>query len=236
MLAKVARLSSLVAAALSALSIGCGRPAGPQAPVQPAAPTEKPPEAKAAPEAATDAPVQVLATRDDLVRVPRPRGAGWECHVEQAGAVRAGVRVSYVQCVKKTEQGTASMMAKDYEVPRAFVQSAETLSTVEYPKHYKKRWDGVKYTRSGPVDHHGVPAYEVVIELSRKTGLQVHMVERVIVVGTHTLNLAADAPPEMFATIEADMARWFDGADFAILRVDPKQMAALPPALDLAAR
>ncbi len=227
MLANVARFSSLAAAALAALSIGCGPPQAPQAPraeVLTVTPATAPP-ATAAVDTPAEAPAQMLATRDDLVRVPRPGGPGWECHVEITGAAPLGVRVSYVQCIKKTERGELSLMAKDYEVPRSMVLSAEMLSTVEYPKHYRKRWDQVKYTRSAPVDHRGVPAYEVEIEMSRKTGAQLHLVERVAVVGSHTLNLSADAPPEAWKAFEADVKRWFDGADFGVLRVDPRQMA-----------
>ena len=234
---EVARIFSLAGTALAALSIGCGPPPHPQAPVKLVTPAALTPEARAQETApAEPPPVEVLKTRDDLVRVPRPLGEGWECHVELVGAARAGMRASYAQCIKKTEQGTISLMAKDYEVPRAAAMSAEALSTIEYPKHYKKRWDQVKYTRSGPVDHRGYPAYEVVIELARKTGLRIHLVERVLVVGSHTINLSADAPPEMFASFEADVKRWFDGAEFAALEVDPRHMARLPAPFEVAGR
>lgn len=218
------RRASLVFA-LGWLSFGCGTTSGPARPSPVVAATPPPVTTTRAEGPAPEVKAEILSTRDDLVRVPRPQGEGWECHIEHSGAAMAGVRVSYVQCLKKSEQGTASLMAKDYEVPRAFVMSAQELSTVEYPKHYRKRWDKVTYTRQGPVDHRGVPGYEATIELSRQTGLRVRLVERVIVVGTHTLNLSGEAPPEMFAAFEPEMKRWFDGADFAVLRVDPRQLA-----------
>lgn len=230
MMPSLARTAPL-AAALSALALGCGGAPGPRAPAQPAtvaiAAAPKAPAAAPA-EAAPEPRPEVLVTEDELVRAPRPSGPGWECHVEQLGAARIGMRASYVQCLKETAQGVISLMAKDYEVPRAAATSAEKLSRVDYPRHYRKRWDHVKYTSSAAVDHHGYPAWEAVIELSRDSGARLHMVERVAVVGTHTLNLSADAPPAMFPAFERDVKRWFDGVEFGALRVDPRFLAGAP--------
>jgi hypothetical protein len=222
----IARVFSSAAAALAGLVIGCGPPPVVQAPTSPVAtapvllgspPAETPPAA----------PGPSLATEDDRVRVPRPRGDAWDCHAERVESAQAGVNASFVQCLRRTPAGTISLMAKDYQVSPKDVMSAEALSTIEYPKHYKKRWDHVTYTRSGAVDHHGNPAYEVTIELSRDDGAAVHLVERVLVVGTHTLNLSADAPPGVFAVFEAEVTRWFNGTEFAALRADPTWQAAL---------
>lgn len=218
--------------AAAALAIGCGSTPASQAPAKaapqaPAASTAKvapSPEQGSRPE---EPAADVIVTEDRLVRVTRPSGAGWECDAEQVE--RIGVQASYVQCRRRTERGTISLMAKDYRVPRALVMSAEELSTVEYPKHYKKRWDSVKYTRSGPVDHLGYPAYEVEIELSNPGGARAHLVERVVVIDTHTINLSADAPPELFVAFESTVKRWFDEADFAALRVDPRKFAVFSP-------
>jgi hypothetical protein len=165
-----------------------------------------------------------LETEDALVRAPHPLGEGWECAVERVVDPRARVTVSFVQCRLPTPRGVFSLMAKDYQVPPESVASAEKLSTVEYPKHYRKRYDQVVYTRSGPVDHRGFPGYECEIDLSRQDAA-IHVIERVVVVGTHTLNLSAQGPAEVFPGFAAGVKRWFEGVDFAALRGDPMRQA-----------
>jgi hypothetical protein len=214
------------AASVGSALVGCGPAPQVQTPVAPVQTATAGPAPAATGEPAAAEP-EVLATEDGLVRVLHPQGEGWKCKAEHVENAVAAVNASYVQCRRKTAAGTVSLMAKDYQVPRANVMTAEALSTVEYPKHYKKSWVEVQYTKSGPIDHHGYPGYEVVIELGRPGSPGLHLVERVVVVERHTLNLSADAPPDMWASVEADVSRWFAGAEFGILRLDPKMQALI---------
>ncbi|MFT3770610.1 MAG: hypothetical protein QM820_34730 [Minicystis sp.] len=206
-------------AALAALTLGCGKP-----PPAPAAPPPAPASIAPPPAPPAGPPIE---TEDHLVRVPRPSGNGWECAAERVAQPDQGVTVSFVQCRLETPAGKFSLMAKDYQVPPRAVMTAEELSTVEYPKHYRKRFDDVRYTRSGPIDHRGYPAYEVEIDMSRHGGPVTRVIERVLVVGTHTMNLSATGPAGMFPALAADVRRWFDGADFGMLRGDPLRQASL---------
>lgn len=193
-------------AALAATLLGCGRP--------PAAP---PPATPAAPVTAPSAPEVMLTSEDNRVRVPRPRGEGWDCSSRKVFEASAGVRASFVTCRFPTPAGPLSLVAKDYEVPPRAVASAEELATVEYPKHYKKRWDIVDYRRSLAVDHHGHPGWEVEIALSSVGGPKTLVLERVVVSGRNTINLTAEGPAESIAAHATEIKRWFDGAQFAAL-------------------
>lgn len=221
------RLLPASVAALAAALVGCAPPpAMPEFPATRAAagPAPVPPPGPPLPALPALPAGPPLQTEDSLVRVPRPLGDGWECAVERVVDPRQRVTVSFVQCRLPTPRGMFSLMAKDYQVPPDSVASAETLSTVEYPKHYRKRYDQVVYTRSGPVDHRGYPAYECEIELTKQDAA-IHVIERVVVVGTHTLNISAQGPTEVFPAFAAGVRRWFDGVDFAALRGDPMRQA-----------
>lgn len=194
-----------LSAALALLSLGCGKP-----PAPPAAP---PPPSPAAP-----APDVFLTTEDNRVKVPRPRGDGWDCVAKRVFEASVGVRASFVTCRIEASGGRLTLMAKDYEVPPRAVASAEHLATVEYPQHYRKRWDIVDYKRSAPVDHHGHQGWEVEIALSSVGGPKVVVLERVVVSGRNTVNLSAEGPADAVSQHAAEIKRWFDGSDFAALK------------------
>ena len=220
----VVRSSALPFAFLAALLLGCGTAATAQP--SPSTPAALPAAPAPTPEIAAGPP---LTTEDGSVKVPRPRAEGWECRTEHVDNPR--VRASYVQCRRLTPAGALSLMAKDYEVPAESVMSAEELSTREYPNHYRKRWAHVTYTRSSAIDHHGHPGWEVAVDLAQDTGPTTHRVERVVVSGTHTLNLSAEGPAETFGAFEPEAKRWFDGAELAALQGDPRREASLSPGL-----
>ncbi|APR78771.1 Hypothetical protein A7982_04118 [Minicystis rosea] len=209
-------------AALAALLLGCG---GSRPPAQ--APAAPPPPSSSRPLVPPPQATPPIETEDKLVRVSRPLGEGWTCEVERLVQQKLHVTVSFVQCNLVTPSGKMTLLAKDYQVPPDAVLSAEALSTVEYPKHYRKRYDDVRYTRSGPVDHRGQPGFEVEIDLSRDGGPVTHVIERVIVVGTHTLNVSATGPATTFPSQLVEVQRWIEGADFAVMRGDPLRQASL---------
>jgi hypothetical protein len=207
---------------LAAASIGCG-----SAPVVARVPVTADPVASPPP----TRPRQVeapLVSEDGLVRVPKPRGEGWSCRADHVERPEMRFRATLVKCARRTPNGPVSLMAKDYEVPAEDVLSAEVLVMREYPKHYRKRYSRVRYTRSGPVEHQGHMGFEVAIELGREGGETTRVVERVVVEGTHVINVSVDVPAESFSTFESEVRRWFDGAEFSSLSVDRGPRAANP--------
>lgn len=218
----LARASAVPFALIAAVLAGCGT-ANTATPAATA--PAMPPIAPEGPSAAPPSAEPPIATEDGWVQVPRPRGAGWDCVARRVDDARVQIHASFVQCRRPTPAGVESLMAKDYQVPPSAVMSAEELSTKEYPNHYRKRWNHVTYRRSGRVDHRGQAGWEVAIDLTQEGGPTTHLVERVIVVGTHTLNLSADGPAETFGALEPEMRRWFEGARFATLRGDPRHEA-----------
>jgi hypothetical protein len=196
--------SSAASLALAAALLGCASTAPPPA-HDPAAP----------PSAASQA--DILVTEDGLVRVPRPQGDGWDCRAQHVASDSPPVVASFVGCARRTSQGSIILMAKDYKVPKDSVLDAKELSTNEYPRHYHKRYERVTYTRSGLADHHGHPAWDVAIKLERQGSPTLHVVERVAVAGTHVINISATGPVDDFPSIEAEVKRWFNGAEFASL-------------------
>jgi hypothetical protein len=159
-----------------------------------------------------------LVTEDGLVSVPRPQGDGWDCRAQRVVNDSPPVVASFVGCARRTSQGSIILMAKDYTVPKDSVLDAQELSTSEYPRHYRKRYERVTYTRSGLADHHGHPAWDVAIKLERQGSPTLHVVERVAVAGTHVINISATAPADDFPSIEAEVKRWFNGAELSSLR------------------
>jgi hypothetical protein len=214
-------------AALAVVALGCGaagcrcdRRAQPQQPPQrapvdvPASQPASQPRRRPPPPPPVE-PGTTMTSRDGLVRITTPAGAGWEC-LEQLAAAGTPSGGTLMKC-RRPRPELFLLVAKDYEVDPAAVLPPDKVALQERPKHFQRLFSAHEIVRNAPAKHQGAAGHEIEFSARLRGRQEIRGLEQVYTRGTHVLQISAEGRRADFDKYQGTIKPWFESTRFKAL-------------------
>jgi hypothetical protein len=160
-------------------------------------------------------PGTVMTSKDGLVRVTTPAGAGWEC-LEQLATAGTPAGGTLMKC-RRPKPELFLLVAKDYEVDPAAVLPAERVAMEERPKHFQRLFSTHEILRNTTAKHQGAGGHEIEFSAKLRGRQELRGLEQIYTKGTHVLQISAEGRRADFEKYQATIKPWFDATAFKVL-------------------